>query len=178
VFKIRYVPRQPRDHGSNPGRGRGLFSFPEHSDGLCCPRVCTGGHLCVRGFRSQPPALLSPSSRYPNIIRVYNHSTHHFHARFSSLPALSTQSASGARQKSGRTCCIARCNHVAPVRPSCLLIAIPSRLAHDNLCTAKGPLENRKNSVWVAHKLLTVNVLFLKENFSNLKQKRLKLLFI
>jgi len=88
------------------------------------------------GVRSHPPALLNLSSRYPNIIRVYNLSTHHFHVRFSSSRALSTQSASGARQKKGRTCCIARCNQVAPVRPSCLLIAIPSRLAHSKLCTA------------------------------------------
>jgi len=43
VFKICYGPRQPRDHWSNPGRGRGFFSFREHSEGLCDPTVCTGG---------------------------------------------------------------------------------------------------------------------------------------
>jgi len=53
-------------------------------------RMVSAVHLCVLGVHSQLPALLSPSSRYPNIIRVYNHSTHHFHARFSLSPVLST----------------------------------------------------------------------------------------
>ena len=122
--------------------------------------------------RSHPPALLNLSSRYPNIIRVYNHSTHQFHAWFSTSPALSTQSASGVRQQSGRTCCIALCNQIAPVRPSCLLTAIPSRLAHGKLCTAQGSTENRKNPVRVANQLLTVYVLFRNENLSNIKEQR------
>jgi hypothetical protein len=127
--------------------------------------------ICVYwGFRSQPPALLSPS-RYPNIVRVYNHSTHHFHARFSSSPAQ-------VAPDNNRAELVARCNQVAPVRPSCLLIAIPSRLAHGNLCTAQGPLQNRKNPEWVANQLLTVKVLFLKEIVSNIKNKGMKLLLI